>query len=101
MHEAITPVPVEELVASYPIALPVRYQLADGEEGVGWTISMSRKTVVFDAPTTLPVGTAVRLWIDWPVKLKDSGVLIFDVRGKTIPGTHATVEILGQAFRRD
>ena len=87
----------------YPLKMHLRYEMMAGTEyrhrGEGYTVSMSRTEIVFEASEKLPIGWQVRLCIDWPVKLQGNINLTFNVYGKTIAGQHTTVLILRHEFR--
>ena len=85
---------LDKVVRSFPIKLHLHYEMTAGKEnlhrGEGWTVSLASREIVFEADETLPVGSLVRLSIDWPARQ-----LTLDVRGKTVEahGQHTTVEV--------
>ena len=75
--------------ANYPIELPIRYELINGAggTGIGTTIWMGSRGVVFMSDQRLPVSTRVRLTLPWPAPLPD--------------GTELNLWIVGTVVRED
>ncbi len=51
-------------------------------EGIGKTLNISSSGVLFTSESELPVGTALEVSIDWPVRLDDGCFLNLVARGR-------------------
>ena len=69
---------------------------ANAIRGEGWTVSLNSREIVFEAAESLPIGSLVRLSIDWPAR-----ELRLDVRGRAVAaqGQLTTVEVSRHALR--
>jgi hypothetical protein len=89
----------------YPIRAAVAYRLIGHDRflktGIGWTISLSSRSVSIESETTLPVDRRVDLWIEWPARLENNVGLRLHIDGRTVNvlGTATEVEILAYEFR--
>ncbi len=70
----------------FPIGLEVCYktlsQRPEPLEGVGKTLNISSSGVLFTSEYELPVGTALEVSINWPVRLADGCLLNLVARGR-------------------
>ena len=89
----------------YPIRAAVAYRLIGHDRflktGIGWTISLSSRSVSIESETSLPVDRRVDLWIEWPARLENNVRLRLHIDGRTVnvPGTATEVEIIAYEFR--
>src|SRR5215469_9950341 len=79
----------------YPLALAVRYRAYRGttlvEAGVGETILIGVRNVLFRAKQSLDSGLLIDLSIDWPALLDDRTPLQFCVFGRIVLTSGARV----------
>jgi hypothetical protein len=55
----------------YPLSMTFTYRaLRSGKEGAGRTLNMSSKGLCCSGLRSLPTGTRLKLWLDWPVLLE-------------------------------
>jgi hypothetical protein len=73
--------------ASYPVELPVRYQMQEGDPvtGEGRTLTISRETLHFLCDRTLSPNRRIQVVLGWPAALPDGTGLNLWIRG-TIAG---------------
>jgi hypothetical protein len=73
--------------ASYPVELPVRYQMQEGDPvtGEGRTLTISRETLQFLCDRTLSPNRRIQVVLGWPAALPDGTGLNLWIRG-TIAG---------------
>ncbi len=89
----------------FPIARDLRYKLLSSkgkvEFGVGQTLDISSKGVLFAAETPLTPGKRVEVSISWPAQLDGKCALKLVARGriKRCRGTHVALEIDKYEFR--
>jgi hypothetical protein len=89
----------------YPIRAAVAYRLIGRDRflktGIGWTISLSSRSVLVESETGLPLDRRVDLWIEWPARLENKVGLRLHIEGRTVSAadTATEVEILGYEFR--
>lgn len=72
----------------YPVELNLKYRLATAGDalGCGRTLNISSKGLLFEAFDDFEsnLGSAIELYIDWPILLNDACALKFVVGGKII-----------------
>lgn len=89
----------------YPIYVDLEYKLLDGKQvlktGTGRTLNLSSSGILFECGDALPVGTTIRMSLNWPAKLNDRVGLTLCVNGRTIrsSGKYTAVEIFSHEFR--
>ena len=89
----------------FPIVRDVKYKLVSGrgapEGGVGHTVDVSSRGVLFTAENPLPPGKRVELSISWPAQLDGKCALKLVARGKIVRcrGKQVAVEINKYEFR--
>ena len=89
----------------FPIVRDVKYKLVSGrgtpESGVGLTVDVSSRGVLFTAQNPLPPGKRVELAISWPAQLDGKCALKLVARGKILRcrGNNVAVEIDKYEFR--
>ena len=89
----------------FPIIRDVRYKLVSGrgapESGMGHTVDVSSRGVLFTAENPLPPGKRVELSISWPAQLDGKCALKLVARGKIVRcrGKQVAVEINKYEFR--
>lgn len=89
----------------FPITRELRYKLLGSkgkvELGVGQTLDISSKGVLFAAETPLAPGKRVEVSISWPAQLDGRCALKLVARGrvKRCRGTHVALEIDKYEFR--
>ena len=95
-----TPREAPPSIASYPIRLPLRYELSGARTGQGRTIQITRKHVLLEG-AKFPSESPITLSIEWPAKLENKLDLMLHVRGETVGtvGGHTAVQILRWEFR--
>jgi len=83
----------------FAIELPLSYEGAEDSllQGNGQTLGMSSGAIQFACDRNLPVGQAVRLWIQWPATLSDGTSLNFWATGTIQRSASCEVEV---ALRR-
>ena len=89
----------------FPISLEMQYQLvSDGTpkiRGVGRTLWISSRQIIFEADTTLSPGTELEITIAWPARLDERVGLQLWVRGIVLHklSQGVTAEIRKYQFR--
>ncbi len=89
----------------FPIVRDVKYKLMGGrgvpESGVGQTVDVSSRGVLFTAENPLPPGKRVELAISWPAQLDGKCALKLVARGKIVRcrGKQVAVAIDKYEFR--
>ena len=89
----------------YPIVRDVRYKVISGrgepDSGVGKTVDVSSRGVLFTSPKPLPPGKRVELAISWPAQLDGKCALKLVARGRITRcrGNQVAVEINKYEFR--
>jgi hypothetical protein len=89
----------------YPIVRDVRYKVVSGrgdpDSGVGKTVDVSSRGVLFTSQKPLPPGKRVELSISWPAQLDGKCALKLVARGRITRcrGNHVAVEIDKYEFR--
>jgi len=89
----------------YPIVRDVRYKVVSGrgepESGLGQTVNVSSRGVLFKAQKPLPPGKRVELAISWPAQLDGKCALKLVARGRITRchGSQVAVEIDKYEFR--
>jgi hypothetical protein len=90
---------------SYPIQVDLEYRLISEDQtcttGAGRTISISSRSILFEAETVLPVGMVVELGLIWPIHLDLKVGLKLQVLASIVrvEGKSALVKILRHEFR--
>ena len=79
----------------YPVELPIFYRDAGrgSLQGDGRTLAISSGAIRFACDRDLPVGLAIRLAIEWPVKLGDGTSLSLAAIGKIERSAICEVEV--------
>ena len=84
----------------FPISLELRYReisrRSDAAQGVGKTVNISGKGIVFTVQQPMEAGTRVELTINWPVLLDGRTGLRLSVQGMVVRSTQDRVAILLQ-----
>jgi hypothetical protein len=89
----------------FPIVRDVRYKVTSGrgepESGVGQTVDVSSRGVLFTAPKSLAPGKRIELAISWPAQLDGKCALKLVAKGRITRcrGTKVAVEIDKYEFR--
>jgi hypothetical protein len=89
----------------YPIVRDVRYKIISGrgepDSGLGKTVDVSSRGVLFTSQKPLPPGKRVELSISWPAQLDGKCALKLVARGRITRcrGNHVAVEIDKYEFR--
>jgi hypothetical protein len=87
----------------YPFEAKLNYCIVRGREvrgGRGMTLAMSSSGVVFKSKDTIPAGSKIEVWLDWPVRLDNAVTLHLHINGKTLRSEngHTAVSFLGYEF---
>ena len=71
------------------------------ESGLGKTVDMSSRSVLFTAPKVLMPGKRIELEISWPAQLDGKCALKLVIKGRITrcAGTSVAVKIYGYEFR--
>jgi len=89
----------------YPMQVDLEYKMLDGRKvlktGIGRTLNLSSSGILFESEDALPIGSSLRLSIEWPARLDNRVGLTLCVMGRTVrsSGTCTAVEILSHEFR--
>jgi hypothetical protein len=89
----------------FPIVRDVKYKVISGrgepESGIGKTVDVSSRGVLFTAPKSLAPGKRIELAISWPAQLDGKCALKLVARGRITRcrGTKVAVEIDKYEFR--
>ena len=80
----------------FSIELPLSYEGAEDSllPGNGQTLGMSSGGIQFACDRNLPVGQALRLWIQWPATLGDGTGLILWATGTIQGSANGKVEVV-------
>jgi hypothetical protein len=89
----------------FPIVSDMRYEVSRGrglpKSGIGRTVNMSSRGVLFAAPEVLPPGKRIRLSVSWPAQLDGKYALKLLAWGwiTRCEGTNVAMEIENYEFR--
>ena len=80
----------------FSIELPLSYEGAEDSllQGNGQTLGMSSGGIQFACDRNLPVGQALRLWIQWPATLGDGNGLSLWATGTIQRSANCKVEVV-------
>ncbi len=104
--ERLTDIPTERRSRSrFPIMAAVRYKVTSPccvhKSGIGYTVDVSSRGVLFIAPEPLAPGEEIELCINWPVRLDHKVALKLVSRGRVVrcEGSNVAVEFMYHEFR--
>jgi hypothetical protein len=87
----------------YPLEAKLNYCMVRGREvreGRGTTLAMSSSGVVFKSKDTIPAGSKIEVWLDWPIRLDNAIALHLHINGQTLRSENrqTAVRVLGYEF---
>ena len=97
--------PDRRLTSRFPVKEEVRYRLLRSRSepltGVGMTLNIGSKGILFTTEERLPVGGMVELSVNWPARLGGTCPLKFVATGRVVrsEGAKAAVRIERYEFR--
>lgn len=98
-----SPAPHDNLRASYPIEIPLSYELDGGQRlsGQGRTLAISSQSVRADCGRRLPARAGIQLSLAWPAVLPDGTHLSLWIRGEVVRSAlhESTVRVIRYEFK--
>ncbi len=81
----------------FPIESELRYKIVEAKElhepGIGRTLNISSKGILFTTAEQLPLGRRVELSVDWPAELSETCGLKLVALGRVVRSTGETSAI--------
>jgi hypothetical protein len=90
------------LKSRYPLELNVRYQTlgaAGSLAGIGQTVNMSSSGMLLSCPRTIPEGTRIKIFIEWPSLLNGTTPLQLITVGTVVRCTSVGVSIVFESYQ--
>jgi hypothetical protein len=81
----------------YPLQLPVRYSVLQGHafavSGAGLTENLSSGGVAFASNTAMDIGSAIDVWVSWPVCGQETSTLELRMTGRVVRSSGAETAV--------